>query len=67
MSIAQERQPETEMAPRGDRGAIENSRAAYGAPGTYFFSYHSALRAVNFCHFSGRSSRAKMAVTGPDC
>ena len=31
---------------------------------SYFFSYHSAFLAVNACHFSGRSSRAKMAVTG---
>src|SRR6516225_12434195 len=30
----------------------------------YFFSYHSAFVAVNFCHFSGRSSSAKIAVTG---
>jgi hypothetical protein len=30
----------------------------------YFFSYHSAFIAVNFCHFSGRSSSAKIAVTG---
>jgi hypothetical protein len=30
----------------------------------YFFSYHSAFIAVNFCHFSGKSSSAKIAVTG---
>src|SRR5437899_2351557 len=30
----------------------------------YFFSYQLAFMAVNCCHFSGRSSRAKIAVTG---
>src|SRR5580704_18263906 len=29
-----------------------------------FFSYHSALIAVKLFHFSGRSSNAKIAVTG---
>src|SRR6185437_15994428 len=28
------------------------------------FVYQSALMGVKFCHFSGRSSRAKIAVTG---
>src|SRR5215469_16677673 len=28
------------------------------------FVYQSALTAVKFCHFSGRSSNAKIAVTG---
>jgi hypothetical protein len=30
----------------------------------YFFAYQSEFNAVNDCHFSGRSSSAKMAVTG---
>src|SRR5438046_8401350 len=30
----------------------------------YFFAYHSEFVAVNACHFSGKSSRAKIAVTG---
>src|SRR6266849_5999007 len=30
----------------------------------YFLAYQSALTGVKLCHFSGRSSRAKMAVTG---
>src|ERR1700687_4326840 len=31
---------------------------------SYFLTYHSALMGVQLCHFSGRSSRAKIAVTG---
>src|ERR1700686_48799 len=31
---------------------------------SYFLAYQSALTGVKLCHFSGRSSRAKMAVTG---
>src|SRR6202011_3733781 len=30
----------------------------------YFLAYQPALMGVKFCHFSGRSSRAKIAVTG---
>src|SRR5882724_2862312 len=31
---------------------------------TYFFAYHSEFVAVNACHLSGKSSSAKIAVTG---
>jgi hypothetical protein len=31
---------------------------------SYFFSYHSAFLAVKACHLSGKSSKAKIAVTG---
>src|ERR1700757_1884107 len=30
----------------------------------YFLAYQSEFNAVNDCHFSGKSSRAKIAVTG---
>src|ERR1700740_2105546 len=33
-------------------------------PPAYFLAYQSEFNAVNDCHFSGKSSRAKIAVTG---
>src|ERR1700676_1796075 len=37
---------------------------SWAGKASYLLAYQSALTGVKLCHFSGRSSRAKMAVTG---
>src|SRR6516162_8063938 len=49
----------TRRAP--ETGALEFQKTTAA---TYFFAYQSVFIAAKFCHFSGRSSRAKIAVTG---
>src|ERR1700720_4739721 len=49
-------------APYVPQGKLTRAPACNGC--CYFLAYQSALTGVKLCHFSGRSSRAKMAVTG---
>src|ERR1700686_375961 len=47
-----------------ESGALQTKSCPAPPCFVYFLAYQSAFIAVNFCHFSGRSSRAKIAVTG---
>src|SRR5450432_3484427 len=46
------------------RGAEKIAQESDANRANYFLSYHAEFLAENSCHFSGRSSRAKIAVTG---
>src|SRR3974377_369208 len=63
--IAQAKAYATKAKRLAGRGAVEIQRLRRMRPGAnYFLLYQSAFMARNCCHFSGRSSRAKIAVTG---
>src|SRR5260370_9350799 len=49
-----------ERAAQNHKNRLRPNRSGYFP----FFAYQSALMGVKLFHFSGRSSRAKMAVTG---